>query len=166
MSHLHPTPLPSRRLPPPPSPHTHPRANDLVLLDIKINGELAPPLSVICHRDQAYRTGRQLTSKLKELIPRQMFRVPIQVCREAGRGRVGGGCEWARVDGWVGGGWVGGGVDDFMLTLALHLTCAPSLCGGACHRPVPPPTAPTNPSPLPLPPLALPPPPRPVWEPR
>lgn len=50
-----------------------------MLLEIKINGELAPPLSVICHRDNSYRTGKALCSKLKELIPRQMFRVPIQV---------------------------------------------------------------------------------------
>lgn len=55
------------------------RVNDLVLLEIKINGELAPPLSVISHRDNAFRTGKALCSKLKELIPRQMFRVPIQV---------------------------------------------------------------------------------------
>ncbi|KAF8063840.1 GUF1-like protein [Scenedesmus sp. PABB004] len=56
------------------------RANDLVLLEIKINGEPADPLSVICHRDASYRTGKALCSKLKELIPRQMFRVPIQAC--------------------------------------------------------------------------------------
>jgi GTP-binding protein LepA len=55
------------------------RVNDLVLLEIKINGELAEPLSVICHRDSSYRTGKALCAKLKELIPRQMFRVPIQV---------------------------------------------------------------------------------------
>jgi hypothetical protein len=54
------------------------------LLEIKINSEPAQPLSVICHRDQAYRVGRQLCSKLKELIPRQMFRVPIQVNRGGG----------------------------------------------------------------------------------
>jgi hypothetical protein len=56
------------------------RVNDLVKLEIKINGELAEPLSLVCHRDAAYRTGRALVSKLKELIPRQMFRVPIQAC--------------------------------------------------------------------------------------
>jgi len=56
------------------------RKNELCLLEIKINSEPAQPLSVICHRDQAYRVGRQLCSKLKELIPRQMFRVPIQAC--------------------------------------------------------------------------------------
>ncbi|WIA42477.1 hypothetical protein OEZ86_008468 [Tetradesmus obliquus] len=56
------------------------RVNELVLLEIKINGEPAEPLSVICHRDHAYRTGKALCAKLKELIPRQMFRVPIQAC--------------------------------------------------------------------------------------
>ena len=56
------------------------REEDLVLLEVRINGEPAPPLSVIVHRDNAYRMGRQLVAKLKELIPRQMFRVPIQAC--------------------------------------------------------------------------------------
>eukprot|EP00611_Tribonema_gayanum_P014998 TRINITY_DN2659_c1_g1_i1.p1 TRINITY_DN2659_c1_g1~~TRINITY_DN2659_c1_g1_i1.p1 ORF type:complete len:704 (-),score=246.06 TRINITY_DN2659_c1_g1_i1:10-1857(-) len=56
------------------------RENDLVRLDIKINGEEAGPLASICHRDQAHQRGKQLTEKLKQLIPRQMFRVPIQAC--------------------------------------------------------------------------------------
>eukprot|EP00195_Chlamydomonas_chlamydogama_P015474 CAMPEP_0202898806 /NCGR_PEP_ID=MMETSP1392-20130828/7226_1 /ASSEMBLY_ACC=CAM_ASM_000868 /TAXON_ID=225041 /ORGANISM="Chlamydomonas chlamydogama, Strain SAG 11-48b" /LENGTH=706 /DNA_ID=CAMNT_0049584833 /DNA_START=12 /DNA_END=2132 /DNA_ORIENTATION=- len=56
------------------------RQNELVKLEIKINGEPADPLSVIVHRDAAYRVGKALASKLKELIPRQMFRVPIQAC--------------------------------------------------------------------------------------
>ncbi|MEW5303116.1 MAG: hypothetical protein WDW36_005839 [Sanguina aurantia] len=56
------------------------RPNDLVLLEVKINNEAADPLSLIVHRDSAYKTGRALVSKLKELIPRQMFRVPIQAC--------------------------------------------------------------------------------------
>ena len=57
--------------------HTHARThrtNDLVKLEIKINGELAEPLSCVVHRDNAFRTGKALVSKLKELIPRQMFR--------------------------------------------------------------------------------------------
>jgi len=56
------------------------RQSDLVRLDVKINGEDAPPLASIMHRDQALLIGRRLTSKLKELIPRQMFKVPIQAC--------------------------------------------------------------------------------------
>eukprot|EP00466_Bigelowiella_natans_P010597 jgi/Bigna1/38303/e_gw1.25.9.1 len=47
-------------------------------LDILINGEMAAPLSTVCHRDSAYDIGKALTSKLKELIPRQQFPVPIQ----------------------------------------------------------------------------------------
>jgi elongation factor 4 len=54
------------------------RQNDLVKLDIYINNEIADPLSVVCHRDSAYGIGRALVKKLKELIPRQMFQVPIQ----------------------------------------------------------------------------------------
>lgn len=60
-------------------------------LEIKINGEPAEPLSVICHRDNAYRTGRQLTAKLKELIPRQMFRCARGA--QAGRGMCNGAVE-------------------------------------------------------------------------
>ncbi|KAF5829123.1 P-loop containing nucleoside triphosphate hydrolase protein [Dunaliella salina] len=56
------------------------RENDLVKLEIKINGEPADALSVITHRDNSYKLGKQLVSKLKELIPRQMFKVPIQAC--------------------------------------------------------------------------------------
>jgi len=52
--------------------------NDLVRLDIMINGELAPPLANIVHRDAAFSIGKALTRKLKELIPRQMFKVPLQ----------------------------------------------------------------------------------------
>jgi len=54
------------------------RENDLVKLDIAINDELAPPLSTIVHRDSAQSVGRALCNKLKDLIPRQMFKVPIQ----------------------------------------------------------------------------------------
>lgn len=56
------------------------RANDLVRLDIKINGEDASPLASIAHRDAAYGVGKKLTEKLRDLIPRQMFKVPIQAC--------------------------------------------------------------------------------------
>jgi GTP-binding protein LepA len=56
------------------------RESDLVRLDIKINYEDASPLACIVHRDQAQGIGRLLTEKLKEMIPRQMFKVPIQAC--------------------------------------------------------------------------------------
>jgi len=54
------------------------RPNDLCRLDILINGELAQPLSAIVHKDDSHSTGKKLTRKLKELIPRQLFKVPIQ----------------------------------------------------------------------------------------
>jgi len=54
------------------------RRNDLVKMDVKINGEVAEPLALVCHRDNAYRIGKQLVTNLKELIPRQMFKIPIQ----------------------------------------------------------------------------------------
>ena len=51
---------------------------DLVRLDILINGENVDALSVIVHRDQVESKGRDLTSRMKEIIPRQMFDVAIQ----------------------------------------------------------------------------------------
>mmetsp|Transcript_2172 Transcript_2172/g.4583 ORF Transcript_2172/g.4583 Transcript_2172/m.4583 type:complete len:368 (+) Transcript_2172:136-1239(+) len=57
------------------------RPNDLVKIDIKINGELAPPLSFICHKQMAHDRGKEITEKLKDLIPRQQFKVPIQACQ-------------------------------------------------------------------------------------
>ena len=56
------------------------RESDLVRLDVKINYELAPALACIVHRDDAQSTGRRLVKSLKDLIPRQMFKVPIQAC--------------------------------------------------------------------------------------
>jgi GTP-binding protein LepA len=54
------------------------RVSNLVKLDLLINAERVDALSIICHRDRAYVRGRELASKMKELIPRQMFEVVIQ----------------------------------------------------------------------------------------
>ncbi|MCH8326460.1 MAG: elongation factor 4, partial [Bacteroidetes bacterium] len=51
---------------------------DLIKLDILLNGEPVDALSMIIHRDKAYDWGRKVCSKLKELIPRQMFEISIQ----------------------------------------------------------------------------------------
>ncbi len=54
------------------------RASDLVKLDILVNGQSVDALSMITHRDEAYSRGRELVERLRKLIPRQMFDVPIQ----------------------------------------------------------------------------------------
>jgi GTP-binding protein LepA len=54
------------------------RRNDLVRLDVLINAERADPLTTIVHRNKAYAVGKGLVEKLKELIPRQQFKIPIQ----------------------------------------------------------------------------------------
>jgi GTP-binding protein LepA len=54
------------------------RAADLIRLDILVNEEPVDALSVIVHRDKAYRWGREIVANLKGLIPRQLFQVVIQ----------------------------------------------------------------------------------------
>jgi len=52
--------------------------DDLVKVDVMLNGEIVDALSILCHREQAYHKGSSLTRKLKEFIPRQMFEVAVQ----------------------------------------------------------------------------------------
>ena len=54
------------------------RRDDLVKVDVLVNGEPVDALAVIVHRDQAYEKGSALIRKMKEAIPRQLFEVPIQ----------------------------------------------------------------------------------------
>ncbi len=54
--------------------------SDLVKLDMMLNGDICDALSIIVHKDKAYARGRAIGEKLKEVIPRQMFEIPIQAC--------------------------------------------------------------------------------------
>ena len=54
------------------------RKEDLVRMDILLNGETVDALSVIIHRSEAYQRGSGITIRLKELIPRQQFEIPVQ----------------------------------------------------------------------------------------
>jgi GTP-binding protein LepA len=52
--------------------------SDLVKLDMLLNGDICDAFSLIVHRDKAYNRGRIIAEKLKDVIPRQMFEIPIQ----------------------------------------------------------------------------------------
>ena len=52
----------------------------LVKMDILLNGEIVDALSIIVHKDFAYKRGKVICENLKKIIPRQMFQVPIQAC--------------------------------------------------------------------------------------
>ena len=54
------------------------RKSNLVKMDILLNGEVIDALSIIVHRDFAYNRGQKITAKLKELLPKQQFEIPVQ----------------------------------------------------------------------------------------
>lgn len=54
------------------------KRSDLVKLDILLNGDVCDALSIIVHKDKAYARGRGIAEKLRDVIPRQMFEIPIQ----------------------------------------------------------------------------------------
>ena len=56
------------------------QVSDLVKVDMLLNNEKCDALSMIVHREQAFSRGKRIAEKLKEVIPRQLFEVPIQAC--------------------------------------------------------------------------------------
>ncbi len=56
------------------------KVSELVKLDILLNGDIVDAFSVITHKSSAYSRGRAIVEKLREIIPRQLFEIPIQAC--------------------------------------------------------------------------------------
>ena len=56
------------------------KSSDLVKMDILLNGEIVDALSIIVHKDFAYKRGRIIVENLRKMIPRQQFEVPVQAC--------------------------------------------------------------------------------------
>ncbi len=56
------------------------KQSDLVKVDIMLNGDIVDAFSIITHKYFAYKRGNAITQKLKEIIPRQLFEVPVQAC--------------------------------------------------------------------------------------
>ena len=56
------------------------KQSDLVKVDIMLNGDIVDAFSITTHKDFAYKRGNAITQKLKEIIPRQLFEVPVQAC--------------------------------------------------------------------------------------
>ncbi len=56
------------------------KTSDMVKMDMMLNGEVCDALSLIVHREKAYERGRNIAEKLKEVVPRQLFEIPIQAC--------------------------------------------------------------------------------------
>lgn len=54
------------------------RSDDLVRLDIYINGEIVEAFSLIVHQEKSYTTGKDIVEKLKDLIPKHLFAIPLQ----------------------------------------------------------------------------------------
>ena len=54
------------------------KRSELVKLDMLLNGDVCDALSIIVHKEKAYQRGRAIAEKLKDVIPRQMFEIPVQ----------------------------------------------------------------------------------------
>ena len=56
------------------------KSSDLLKMDILLNGDIVDALSIIVHKDFAYKRGKSIVEQLRKLIPRQQFEIPIQAC--------------------------------------------------------------------------------------